>query len=131
REIAIRSPPMSRSRSAYLREVKWGSLCTGAVLALTYACGSGGESGGDSDGSGGRSGEPIGGEPVGDLPAASCESEGGTEEVSEPTLIATLFDRWHEGWLSSPAVADLDEDGENEIIVPRERMLTVWHLDGT
>lgn len=116
------------------RNWKWCSLGAVALGALTYACGSGdsgGGGGGGPDGSGGRSGEPIGGKPVGDLPAASCESEGGTEEVSEPTLIATLFDRWHEGWLSSPAVADLDEDGENEIIVPRERMLTVWHLDGT
>jgi hypothetical protein len=104
------------------------------VGVLAYACGSekSGEGGeGDPDGEGGDSSGPIGGDPVGDLPAASCEAEGGSGEVSEPTLIATLFDRWHEGWLSSPAVADLDGDGENEIIVPRERVLLVWHLDGT
>ncbi len=98
---------------------------------LAYACGSEKSEAGDSDDMGGGSSLPIGGEPVGDLPAASCEAEGGSDVVSEPELIATLFDRWHEGWLSSPAVADLDEDGENEIIVPRERVLLVWHLDGT
>jgi hypothetical protein len=51
--------------------------------------------------------------------------------VSEPVLVATLFDRWHEAWLGSPAVADLDEDGEKEIIVPRDDVLLIWHLDGT
>jgi hypothetical protein len=51
--------------------------------------------------------------------------------VSAPELVATLFDRWHEAWLGSPAVADLDEDGENEIIVPRDDTLLVWHLDGS
>lgn len=125
---------MSRGSSIRSRNWKWASLSTIALGALTYACGSeksGGDDTGDADGTGSGSGEPIGGAPVGDLPAASCESEGGSEDVSEPTLIATLFDRWHEGWLSSPAVADLDGDGENEIIVPRERMLTVWHMDGT
>jgi hypothetical protein len=67
------------------------------------------------------------------LPAASCEavSGGGSETVAEPELIATLFERWHEAWLASPAVADLDADGTNEIIVPRDSLLSVFHLDGT
>lgn len=50
--------------------------------------------------------------------------------VSEPTLIATLFDRWHEGWLSSPAVVDIDEDGTPEIIAARGNLLLGWHTDG-
>jgi hypothetical protein len=74
---------------------------------------------------------PPGTDPVGQLPAASCESEGGSEVVGKPTLAATLFDRWHEAWLGSPAVADLDGDGVNEIIVPRDEVLLIWHLDGT
>jgi hypothetical protein len=51
--------------------------------------------------------------------------------VSEPTLLATLSDRWHEAWLASPAVADLDEDGTAEIIVARDELLLGWHLDNT
>ena len=48
----------------------------------------------------------------------------------QPELVATLFDRWHEAWLASPAVADLDEDGTNEIIVPRDDVVLIWHPDG-
>lgn len=48
-----------------------------------------------------------------------------------PTLTHTIADRWHEGWLASPAVADLDEDGIVEVILPRDELLMVWHLDGS
>jgi len=74
---------------------------------------------------------PPGTNPVGALPAAACQDEGGSDVVSKPQLVATLFDRWHEAWLGSPAVADLDGDGKNEIIVPRDEVLLIWHLDGT
>ncbi|HEY5957362.1 MAG TPA: VCBS repeat-containing protein [Polyangiaceae bacterium] len=74
---------------------------------------------------------PPGSDPVKELPFASCTGEGGSEQVSAPQLIATLRDRWHEAWLGSPAVADLDGDGVNEIIVPRDELLMIWHLDGT
>jgi hypothetical protein len=40
-------------------------------------------------------------------------------------------DRWEEGWLASPAVAYLEGDGANEIIVPREGVLDVWNADGS
>ncbi len=63
-------------------------------------------------------------------PAPSCEAAGGTENVQTPELLATLFDRWHEAWLGSPAVADVDADGTNEILVPRGNLLLGWHLDG-
>jgi hypothetical protein len=46
-------------------------------------------------------------------------------------LLATLHDSWHEGWLGSPAVADLDGDGVMEILAPRGGLLLGWHLDGT
>lgn len=51
--------------------------------------------------------------------------------VAAPTLLTSFEDRWHEAWLSSPAVADLDDDGESEIITPRADRLLVWHLDGS
>ncbi|MCX4239816.1 FG-GAP repeat domain-containing protein [Paraliomyxa miuraensis] len=51
--------------------------------------------------------------------------------VAEPTLVLTLAHRWREAWLASPAVADVDDDGEREIIVPRADMLIVWGPDGT
>lgn len=51
--------------------------------------------------------------------------------VSPPTLVYTLADRWHEAWLGSPAVADLDGDGTVELVVPRHEQLIVWHVDGT
>ncbi|HET9959821.1 MAG TPA: VCBS repeat-containing protein [Polyangiaceae bacterium] len=54
-----------------------------------------------------------------------------SSSVQKPELIATLFDRWHEAWLASPAVVDLDADGVSEIIVPRDELLLIWHLDGS
>src|SRR5688572_19002206 len=94
-------------------------------LLLLCACSSGGEEDGGGDG------PPPGSDPVAPLPAASCGQDGGSETVSEPELLVTLFDRWHEGWLASPAVADLDADGQNEIVAPRDSMLSIWHADGT
>lgn len=50
--------------------------------------------------------------------------------MQAPKLLATLKDRWQEAWLASPAVADLDRDGKQEIIVPREGLVIAWHADG-
>ena len=51
--------------------------------------------------------------------------------VAEPELLLRLADRWQEGWLSSPAVADLDADGSSEIIVARSGLVQVWDADGS
>lgn len=51
--------------------------------------------------------------------------------MSQPELVATLFDRWHEAWLGSPAVADLDGDGTKEILAARHNLLLGWHMDGS
>lgn len=66
-------------------------------------------------------------------PAPSCDPApgGGSTDVAEPVLMQTLYDRWHESWLASPAVADLDEDGTPEIVIARAGLLIVWHADGT
>ncbi|MCA9667475.1 MAG: VCBS repeat-containing protein [Myxococcales bacterium] len=62
-------------------------------------------------------------------PAASCTAAGGSTAVSAPTLKLTLKDRWHEGWLASPAVADLDNDGVIEIIGARAGLVVIWRGD--
>jgi hypothetical protein len=66
------------------------------------------------------------------LPSPACEAAagGGSATVALPALTHTIADRWHEGWLGSPAVADLDEDGAPEIVLPRDEILYVWRLDG-
>lgn len=58
--------------------------------------------------------------------AASPDGSG----VAEPELLLRLSDRWQEGWLSSPAVADLDADGSMEIIAARSGLVQVWDADG-
>jgi hypothetical protein len=97
------------------------ALTTTTALGIA-SCGSSGPSGpGD-----------LGSDPT-PLPTASCDpaNGGGSTTVPEPTLIRTLFDRWHEGWSGSPALVDLDGDDTVEIIVPRHDRLQVWHADGT
>jgi hypothetical protein len=51
--------------------------------------------------------------------------------VDTPVLLLTLKDRWEEAWQGSPAVADIDIDGNQEIIVPRDNALIVWNADGS
>jgi len=87
-------------------------------LACVVLLGCGGSSGGGDDGP-----NPV--------PAPACEAAGGGTTVSTPSLVYTLSDRWHEAWLASPAVADLDNDGVKEIVTPRHEQLIVWHPDNT
>ena len=56
---------------------------------------------------------------------------GGTATTAQPTLLRTLFDRWHEAWLGSPAVADLTGNGSREIIAAREQKVLAWNSAGT
>lgn len=65
-------------------------------------------------------------------PPASCGTGSSPHAVAMlPTLRATLFDRYQEAWLGSPAVVDLDGDGTSEILVARDELLLGWHLDNT
>jgi hypothetical protein len=101
----------------------------GLLLALG-AC----SSGTNADGGGGHhTGSPAG---VGggiEPPPPSCAPapNAGSKTVSEPQLIASLGDSYNEAWLASPAVADLDGDGKNEIIAARAGRILAWHIDGT
>lgn len=102
-------------------------LCTSLLaIAATSACGGGGGgSGGSSTGSGVGTGGPL-------PDAPSCEAAAsGAATTQEPVLLFALTDRYEEGWLASPAVADLDGDGKNEIVVPRDDVLVVWNADGS
>ena len=105
------------------------ALASSSVVA---ACGGG---------PGGSTGSDAGGHTLPDVgpidahveppPPASCETGASPHAtVTTPTLQTTLSDRWQEAWLGSPAVVDLDGDGTNEILVPRDELLLAWHLDG-
>lgn len=50
--------------------------------------------------------------------------------MQAPELVTSLYNRWREAWLGSPAAMDLDGDGVTEIVVPRADRVMVWHLDG-
>lgn len=50
--------------------------------------------------------------------------------VAEPTLRVTLPASWDENWFTSPAVFDLDGDGDNEIIASRHSVTYVWDAEG-
>src|SRR5262249_1169921 len=91
-----------------------------AAVSATTAC--------SSDELGAGAG--MGGGPLPPAPACTLAASG-SATVQKPEILLTLKDRWHEAWLSSPAVADLDGDGKNEIIVPRDDRLVVWGADGS
>lgn len=116
-----------------MRRLLLGAGILGA-MSLTPGCG-------DADGSGSGGGGSFGAGPgsgpggVGggvQPPAPVCTpAPDGSTDVGAPMLIAELGDRWHEGWLASPVVADLDGDGTNEVVAARHGRVLGWHLDGT
>ncbi len=63
----------------------------------------------------------------------SCDPApgGGSATVAVPVMAMALADRFEEAWLGSPAVADLDRDGKNEVVVARDDKLVVWNAAGT
>lgn len=50
--------------------------------------------------------------------------------VAEPVLRLTLPASWDENWFTSPAVFDLDGDGDNEIVASRHSVTYVWDAAG-
>jgi hypothetical protein len=67
------------------------------------------------------------------LPAAACTpaAGGGQAKAAAPAMKLALMNGGDEGWLGSPAVADLDGDGANEIVAARDSSVVVWKADGT
>lgn len=82
-----------------------------------------------SSSSGGPRPVPGGSKP---LPtAASCApAANGTADVAEPQLLLQLSDDDESAWLGSPVVADLDGDGESEILVTHNGNVVAWGPDG-
>src|SRR5688572_13229815 len=106
----------------------------GSILIATAVAGCPG--GGGSGMDGGTDAPRRDGGPRPDAPAPPIEvvcDPGPTPSatVMAPTLMTSFSERWHEAWLASPAVADLDADGTNEIVIARAGRLQVWHPDGT
>ncbi|MEZ4338226.1 MAG: VCBS repeat-containing protein [Sandaracinaceae bacterium] len=112
-----------------------------SMVALALALGAcdggsdpdGGTSPGRDAGGGGRDAGPrsdAGPRPPPPPPSCAAAAGGGSSTVAAPELVAELGDRWHEAWQGSPAVADLDGDGTNEILSARHGLLLGWHLDG-
>ncbi len=107
-----------------------------STLAVLAACGDdassssgpGSSSGGNGASSSGTGAPEDAGPTV--PPAASCASAGGGTTVSAPVLAKKLTDEGGEGWLASPAIADLDGDGKNEVIAVRGSHVLAWR-DGT
>ncbi len=64
-------------------------------------------------------------------PACAPAVGGGAASTAQPELVLSLGDQWHEAWLGSPAVADLDGDGAVEIVAARHGRLLVWRADGS
>lgn len=109
------------------RSLRWPVVL--AVLA-TACRGSGTGSPGDDDPSAdeGHDAAESGVDPP--TAPACAPGQSPAASVAEPQPMLALADRWEEAWLASPAVADVDGDGTNEIVVPRGETLVVWGADG-
>jgi len=59
-----------------------------------------------------------------------CEPNGGSADVASPVLRQTLPASWDENWFASPAVVDLDGDGDLELVAARHSVLYAWDATG-
>ena len=107
-----------------------------ALIGVGCSGGGGGVSGGaGSPGTGGGGAGTTGGGGTGPIvlppPACAPAPAGGAASTAAPTMKLALANGGDEGWLGSPAVADLDGDGSKEIIAARGADVVVWRADGT
>jgi hypothetical protein len=105
-------------------------IASALVLSLSPGCGGGDDDDDDDDG-GVAPGSAGTGAVAPPPPACKAAPAGGGATVAAPELIAELGDEWHEAWLASPAVADLDGDGTPEIVAARHGRVLGWHADGS
>ncbi len=89
--------------------LRMGLIC---VAALTLSCGSGGGSG--SVTGGGITPTPTGGNATGGTRNVVCTAGQSTGEVQAPVFRMNLSGQT--SWYASPVIADLDGDGQNELI---------------
>jgi hypothetical protein len=123
--------------SSLLQVVRCGVVVGALATIPAAACSS--NDPGQPSGTGASTGDTSGpagpgagsGGPLPPAPSCLAAMGGGSKTVQKPTLLLTLKDRWHEAWQSSPAVADLDGDGKNEIVIARDDRLVVWNADGS
>jgi len=105
-------------------------LCLIFIISLT-GCGGGDESVPNGALSNGPSTGVGGGGGAATALAPRCDATAsGTSTVEKPELLLKLADRYHEGWLASPAVADLNGDGTNEIIILRAERVETYGPKG-
>jgi len=62
--------------------------------------------------------------------ACTALADGATGSVQAPVLRMTLPASWDENWFASPAVVDLDGDGDMEIVAARHSVLYAWDDSG-
>lgn len=111
-------------------------LLGGAIVIALGGCGDDGADGASSGAGGAGAASPttttgVGGGVQPPPPACEAAPSGGSSDVATPELVAELGDQWHEAWLGSPAVVDLDGDGTVEIVAARHGRVIAWHADGT
>lgn len=109
-----------------------GSTDSGSGGASSSSSGSGGNANSNGSGGGNSAGSGGSGDVTAPLPEASCEATAeAAEQVAEPEFLTAVSMSGSEAWLGSPGIADLDDDGTIELVVPRDGTLNVVHLDGT
>ena len=116
-----KTPTLSAIRSGSSRKTLSGLLFTLIVVMTGSGCS--GDSGNPGNGSGLTGGSSTGGQrnPV-------CESAQSTGEVAAPQFLMNL--KGQTGWYASPIIADLNNDGSNELIAAYYS-LYVFASDGT
>jgi FG-GAP-like repeat len=114
---------------------KWLALSALGSLLVALAPSCGGDGGDDANaGPGpfhGKTADRDPDDPT--LPRApTCEPAASPAGmVAAPTLRMTLPGSWDENWFASPALVDVDGDGNRDIVAARHSVLYVWRHDGT